>query len=68
MEPLSKIVSALNERFGTAWQDADFVSFYGGVADKVVAQAEIQLAAAVNTPENFRLVLARGSSSRSSIR
>ncbi len=59
MEPLSKIVSTLNERFGTAWQDADFVGFFGGVADKVVAQTEIQQAAAVNTPENFRLVLAR---------
>jgi type I restriction enzyme R subunit len=59
MEPLSKIVSALNERFGTAWQDADFVRFYGGVADKVAEQPAIQQAAAVNTPENFRLVLAK---------
>ncbi len=59
IEPLSKIVSTLNERLGTVWQDADFVGFFGGVADKVVAQTEIQQAAAVNTPENFRLVLAR---------
>ncbi len=36
-----------------------YVGFFGGVADKVVAQTEIQQAAAVNTPENFRLVLAR---------
>jgi len=55
----SVALDPLNEWFGTAWQDTDFVSFYGGVADKVVAQAEIQQAAAVNTPENFRLVLAR---------
>ena len=59
MEPLSKIISTMNERFGTAWQDADFVGFFGGVADKVAGQAEIQQAAAVNTPENFRLVLAK---------
>ncbi len=55
--PLSKIVASLNERFGTDFGESDFVGFFGVVADKLVAQADIQQAAANNTPENFRLVL-----------
>jgi type I restriction enzyme, R subunit len=58
-EPLSKIISSLNERFGTDWKDADFVGFFGGAADKIIADRDIQQAAAVNTPENFKLVLTR---------
>jgi type I restriction enzyme R subunit len=56
-EPLSKIVASLNERFGTDFDEGDFVGFFGTVADKLVAQADIQQAAANNTPENFRLLL-----------
>ena len=56
-EPLSKIVSSLNERFGTDFGESDFVGFFGAVSDKLVAHADIQQAAANNTPENFRLVL-----------
>ena len=56
-EPLSKIVASLNERFGTDFGEGDFVGFFGAVSDKLVVQADIQQAAANNTPENFRLVL-----------
>ena len=56
-EPLSKIVASLNERFGTDFGEDDFVGFFGAVSSKLVAQADIQQAAANNTPENFRLVL-----------
>jgi type I restriction enzyme, R subunit len=55
--PLSEIVASLNERFGTDFGEGDFVGFFGAVSDKLVAQADIQQAAANNTPENFRLVL-----------
>jgi len=56
-EPLSKIVTSLNARFGTDFGEGDFVGFFGAVSDKLVAQADIQQAAVNNTPENFRLVL-----------
>jgi type I restriction enzyme R subunit len=57
-EPLSKIIATLNARFGTSWTDDDRV-FLDVIADKITAQPEIQEAAAVNTAENFKLVLAR---------
>jgi type I restriction enzyme R subunit len=57
-EPLSKIIALLNERFGTSWSLQDRV-FYDVVADKVAAQPAIQQAAAVNTPENFKIVLTK---------
>jgi type I restriction enzyme, R subunit len=57
-EPLSKIISLLNERFGTSWTPEDRV-FLDVVASKLAAQPGIQQAAAVNTPENFRIVLAK---------
>ena len=56
-ERLSKIVESLNQRFGTDFDEVDFVGFFGSVSDRLVAQADIQQAAANNTPENFRLVL-----------
>jgi type I restriction enzyme R subunit len=56
-EPLSKIIATLNARFGTSWAPQDRV-FLDAVAGKLAAQPAIQQAAAVNTAENFRLVLA----------
>jgi type I restriction enzyme R subunit len=57
-EPLSKIIALLNERFGTSWAPEDRV-FYDVVADKLAAQPDIQQAAAVNTAENFKIVLTK---------
>jgi type I restriction enzyme R subunit len=57
-EPLSKIIATLNARFGTSWTPEDRV-FLDVIADKITAQPEIQEAAAVNTAENFKLVLAK---------
>jgi type I restriction enzyme R subunit len=55
-EPLSQIIARLNERFGTDFAPEDRV-FYDAVFDKLTKRPDIQQAAAVNTPENFRLVL-----------
>jgi len=55
-EPLSQIIARLNERFGTDFDPEDRV-FYDAVFDKLTKRPDIQQAAAVNTPENFRLVL-----------
>jgi type I restriction enzyme R subunit len=57
-EPLSKIIATLNARFGTSWTPEDRV-FLDVIADKLTARPEIQQAAAVNTAENFKLVLAK---------
>ncbi len=57
-EPLSKIIAALNARFGTSWTPEDRV-FLDVIASKLAAQPTIQQAAAVNTAENFKLVLAK---------
>lgn len=57
-EPLSKIIERLNERFGTEWTDRDRVHF-DAIFDSLSERPEVQRAAAVNTPENFRLVVAR---------
>ena len=57
-EQLSKIIERLNERFGTSWAPQDRV-FYDVVADKLVGQPDIQQAAAVNTAENFKIVLTK---------
>jgi type I restriction enzyme R subunit len=56
--PLSKIIANLNARYGTSWTPDDRV-FLDLVADKLAARPDIQEAAAFNTAENFRLVLAR---------
>ena len=55
-EPLSKIIATLNERFGTHWEAADRV-FYDVIAEKLAARPDIQQQAAVNSPENFALVM-----------
>jgi type I restriction enzyme, R subunit len=57
-ERLSKIIATLNARFGTSWAPEDRV-FFDVIADKLAAQPTIQQAAAVNTAENFKLVLAK---------
>jgi len=57
-EPLSKIISLLNDRFGTSWAPQDRV-FYDVVADTLAARPDIRQAAAVNTAENFKIVLTR---------
>ena len=55
-EPLSQIIARLNERFGTNFASEDRV-FYDAVFDKLAKRPDIQQAAAVNTQENFKLVL-----------
>ena len=57
-EPLSVIIAKLNERFGTDWAPEDRV-FYDTVAEKLTKRPDIQQAAAVNSPENFGLILAK---------
>ena len=57
-EPLSNIIALLNERFGTSWAPEDRV-FYDVIADKLAGRADIQQAAAVNTAENFKIVLTK---------
>jgi type I restriction enzyme R subunit len=57
-EPLSQIIARLNERFGTDFAPEDRV-FYDAVFEKLTKRPDIQQAAAVNTPENFKLVLAK---------
>ena len=55
-EPLSQIIATLNERFGKQFDPKDRV-FLDTVAAKLIDRPDIQAAAAVNSPENFELVL-----------
>lgn len=57
-ELLSQIIQRLNERFGTTFAPEDRV-FYDAIAEKLTQRADIQQAAAVNSPENFGLLLAK---------
>jgi type I restriction enzyme R subunit len=57
-EPLSVIIDRLNEKFGTNWSPEDRL-FLDSVADKLAARADVQQAAAANTPENFGIFLAK---------
>lgn len=57
-EPLSQIIDELNQRFGTDFDDADRV-FFDTIANKLVERPDIQEQAAVNTPENFGLILGK---------
>jgi len=57
-EPLSQIIERLNERFGTTFAVEDRV-FYDAIAEKLTQRSDIQQAAAVNSPENFGLILAK---------
>ena len=55
-EPLSQIIDQLNQRFGTSWLPQDVVAFFGTITDKLAERADVQQAAAANSPENFNLV------------
>ena len=55
-EPLSVIIDRLNEKFGTNWAPEDRL-FFDTVAAKLAGRADVQQAAAVNTPENFNIFL-----------
>jgi type I restriction enzyme R subunit len=57
-EPLSQIIQRLNDRFGTTFDPEDRV-FYDAVAEKLTRRPDIQQAAAVNSRENFGLILAK---------
>jgi type I restriction enzyme, R subunit len=54
-EPLSVIISRLNERYGTEWRDADRLVFDAALED-VVNDQSVQVQAVNNSPENFGLV------------
>ncbi|HEX6572993.1 MAG TPA: DEAD/DEAH box helicase family protein, partial [Steroidobacteraceae bacterium] len=57
-EPLSQIIARLNQRFSTEWTAADRVhldAIFSNLADR----QDVQRAAAVNSPENFRLFISR---------
>lgn len=58
VEPLSQIIQRLNERFGTTFAPEDRV-FYDAIAEKLTKRPDIQQGAAVNSPENFGLLLAK---------
>ncbi len=62
-EELSTIIARLNERFGTQWTDEDRV-YLDVIFTKWTADPDIQLAAVANTPENFKLILAKEFPSR----
>ncbi|MFN8052872.1 MAG: putative DNA binding domain-containing protein [Acidimicrobiales bacterium] len=55
-EPLSVIIDRLNEKFGTNWAPEDRL-FFDTVAAKLAGRADVQQAAAANTPENFGIFL-----------
>jgi type I restriction enzyme R subunit len=57
-EPLSQIIAKLNERFSTDFRESDRVhldAIFNNIADR----PDVQRAAAVNTPENFRLFITK---------
>ena len=54
-EALSAIIDRLNTQYGTDWNDADRLVFDAALAD-MVADKNVQLTAANNTPENFGVV------------
>ena len=54
-EPLSVIIDRLNAQYGTDWTDADRLVFDAALAD-MVADQDVQLTAANNSPENFGVV------------
>ena len=57
-EPLSRIIARLNERFGTEFGAADRVHL-DAMFDHLAERPEVQRAAAVNSPENFRIFITR---------
>jgi type I restriction enzyme R subunit len=58
-EPLSAIVAKLNERFGTEWSDEDFVGHITAIMNRMADRDDVQQAAAVNTPDNFKTFAAK---------
>ncbi|MCA1703739.1 MAG: DUF2161 family putative PD-(D/E)XK-type phosphodiesterase, partial [Actinobacteria bacterium] len=57
-EPLSQIIAMLNERFSTDWTPADRVHL-DNIFNNITDRPEVQRAAAVNTPENFKLYISK---------
>lgn len=57
-EALSTIIARLNDRFGTSFAEQDRV-YLDVIAVKLADREDIQQAAAANTAENFKLVLAK---------
>jgi type I restriction enzyme R subunit len=57
-EPLSQIIAKLNERFSTDWTPADRVHL-DNIFNNITDRPEVQRAAAVNTPENFKLYISK---------
>ncbi len=55
-EPLSVIIDRINEKHGTDWAPEDRL-FFDTVAAKLAGRADVQQAAAANTPENFGIFL-----------
>lgn len=58
-EPLSRIVAALDERFGLGLTDADGLHLLS-VARDLIADPALQVQAAANSPEGFRGILDGG--------
>ena len=54
MEPLSAIIQALNERFGTNFTDKDKVSLKG-LEERLVGNEALSASLKANTKENARL-------------
>lgn len=57
-EPLSQIIARLNERFGADFGPADRVHL-DAMFDSLGDRPEVQRAAAVNSPENFRIFISK---------
>ena len=57
-EPLSQIIAKLNQRFSTEWTPADRVHL-DTIFNNIAERPEVQRAAAVNTPENFKLYITK---------
>jgi type I restriction enzyme R subunit len=55
---LSQIIEQINERLGTNFDPSDRL-FFDAIAGKLVRRPDFQQQAAVNSPENFSLVLAK---------
>ncbi|QBI21032.1 type I restriction endonuclease subunit R [Egibacter rhizosphaerae] len=54
-EPLSEIIHRLNAQYGTDWSEQDRLVFDAALED-LVADADFQVTAVNNTPENFSVV------------
>jgi hypothetical protein len=52
-------VTRLNDQFGTEWSDADFVGHITSIMNRMADREDVRQAAAVNTPDNFKLFAAK---------